>query len=259
MPAPARIAEKHCGQCWRPGGFCFRTKGVRPNSPVTTSERVGQHAALFEVGKQCGQRLIQTRQTESHAVRAIAEGVAHAHVSAVHVPTAARRACLVMLGLPGPAVDGDKTTARFHHPSCEQQILPERMHPIALANLVGFAVQFERLPAFGPRHGVVSLLAQVGPVLDKPELIEPGGLEPAEQQLARVESFLIVGVINPRRLEVAHGRMVVCRADKHGRVCRAKVAADAQVGRAKDRGAYAFDGPRVGNEIAFAGFAFGDE
>jgi hypothetical protein len=23
--APARIEEKHFGQCWRPGGFCFRT------------------------------------------------------------------------------------------------------------------------------------------------------------------------------------------------------------------------------------------
>ena len=149
-------------------------------------QRIVQHAALFQVGKQCGQRLVQTRQAEAHAVGAVAEGVAHAHVSAVHVPTAARRALPVVVGLADPAVDGDKPHARLHHPPREQQVLPERVHPVAFADLGRFAVHFKRLAAFGPRHGVVGLLAQVGPVLDVAVLVVPVRLQPAQQALCRL-------------------------------------------------------------------------
>ena len=37
IPHPASMAEKHWGQCWRPGGCWVRTLGVRPNSPMTTT------------------------------------------------------------------------------------------------------------------------------------------------------------------------------------------------------------------------------
>ena len=122
---------------------------------------VFEHPTLVKVGEQPGDRLIQTRQTESHTVRTVAERVAHAHVSAVHIPTATRWALFVVLGLSGPAVDSDKADARFHHASGEQQILPQWMHSIAFANLVWLLAKIKRLPAFGSRQRFVGLLAQV--------------------------------------------------------------------------------------------------
>ena len=89
--------------------------------------------------------------------------------------------CRVVRRLSGPAVDGDKPHAGLDHAPREQQILPQRMHPITFAQLRRLAVQVERLPAFGARHRVVGLLAQVRPVLASCVLVQLVGLKAAEQ------------------------------------------------------------------------------
>ena len=49
-------------------------------------QRVVQHAAIVQISQQRGERLIETGQAPAHAIRTVAEGVAHAHLAAVHVP-----------------------------------------------------------------------------------------------------------------------------------------------------------------------------
>ena len=82
-------------------------------------ERVLKHAPFFQIRQQRGKGLIQSRQAEAHAVGAIAEGVSHPHISAVHVPTAAGGTGRIMRCLARPAVDRDEPHAGFNHAASE--------------------------------------------------------------------------------------------------------------------------------------------
>src|SRR5205085_2732913 len=96
---------------------------------------------------------------------AVAEGVAHAHFAAVHVPAGGGGpAAGLARRLTGPAVDGDEADSRFDEPAGQQQVLSERMHAIAIAHGSGFALQFEDLTAAGAVGEFGGTVVQVVPI-----------------------------------------------------------------------------------------------
>src|SRR5438445_6055498 len=77
-------------------------------------QRALQQTAVAEIDQERGKPLVQARQAPAHAVRAGAEGVAHAHFASVHVPARGRRADRGLTGRrPCPAVDRDEADARY--------------------------------------------------------------------------------------------------------------------------------------------------
>jgi hypothetical protein len=82
-------------------------------------QRALQQAALVQVVEQRRERLVEARQAPAHAVGAAAEGVAHAHVTAVHVPAGAGRAAAGAGGRASPTVDGHAADARLDQPACQ--------------------------------------------------------------------------------------------------------------------------------------------
>lgn len=217
-----------------------------------------QHAALLEVGEQRGKPLVQTRQAVVHAVGAIAEGVAHAHVAAVHVPTGGGRSTTGLARRRAhPTIHGHEAHTGLHHPPREQEVLPQRMHAVALAHGARLAAQVERFPSFRPGHRVVSQFTQLMPVLGLRLVREAVGFQSIEQLAPFLHPGGVARLVNLRQLEFRHRRMIVGGADEHRGVARAEVAAGADVRRTEDRRAHALDEPRVGEQVALVGEVFG--
>src|SRR5207249_3090883 len=75
------------------------------------------------------------------------EGVAHAHLAAVHVPARAGwPAALLSRRRAGPAVDGHEPDARLDEPPGQEQVLPQRVAAVVVAQAWILALQVERLP-----------------------------------------------------------------------------------------------------------------
>ena len=80
-----------------------------------------QQAALVEINQQRGQCVIEDRQAPAHAIGTIAEGAAHAHLGAVHVPArAGRAAARLTRSRSSPAVHGDEPDSGLDQPSRQE-------------------------------------------------------------------------------------------------------------------------------------------
>ena len=208
-------------------------RGVRPNSPTHHHQGALQQAALLEIDEQRGQRFIEPRQAPAHAVRAVAEGIAHAHFAAVHVPArTGRSAARLARRRARPAVDGDEADARLDQPARQEQVLSQRMHAVAVAHGRGLSFQLERLASARPARQLEGPAVQILPVL-RDSTSRAGTVrriqtvqQPAAllHPLGRHRGKQLVG-----RLETRHGRVIVCRADEQRAVASAQVAARADI------------------------------
>ena len=123
-------------------------RGVRPNSPVTTTRVRSSKPRSVQVDEQSRKGFIEPRQAPAHAVGTAAKGAPHSHFAAVHVPTRTGRSDLrIARSGTGPAVDGDKSDSRFDEPSGEEQILSQRVHSVPVADGDRFPLELERLAA----------------------------------------------------------------------------------------------------------------
>ena len=236
-------------------------RGVRPNSPITTTSVLSSRPRSLEIVEQRGERLIETRQAPAHAIGAVAEGVAHAHFAAVHVPAGAGRAAasLARSGA-GPAVDGDEADARFDQPAGQQQVLPQGMQAVTVADGRGFSRSTSNAcrPSGAVRPGR-----------------RPGGANPAIRGVAGSVAGPLQAIQQPAAscmrsgsplraelsgaLKAGHGGMVVGRADEQRHVASAEVAAVPMFGAQKTGIADALDQPDIGGDVALAGPDLGQD
>jgi hypothetical protein len=178
----------------------------------------------------------------------------------VHVPTGAgRSAQFLARRRTGPAIDGDKPDSCLDEPPRQQQVLPQGMPAVAVADGCRLAGHLEGLAAArldgqlkGPLVYVLPFIgysiARAGPCGEIQAVQQPApflhalGLRRREQ----IGSF-----------ETGHGGMVVGRADEQRAVDGTQVAARANIRGAKDGIADALDEPDVGGGVALAGPNFG--
>ena len=113
MPPPASRAQLTCGQWSRPASLLMR--GVRPNSPQTTTVTSFEHAAHFQIVDQGGEALVELGAVVAHQVE----------VLAVAVPAAVGQR--------------DAADAGLDQPAGHQQLIVDRRRAVVL-ELVRLAV-----------------------------------------------------------------------------------------------------------------------
>ena len=222
-----------------------------------------QQAALLEIDEQRGQRLIETRQAPAHAIRAVAEGVAHAHVAAVHVPArTGRSAQLFARRRARPAIDGDEPDSRLDEPARQQQVLSQGMHAVAVAHGRGLSFHLERLAPARSARQLKGPAVQILPISQWLDFRR--GARGRIQAVQQPAAFLhALGRHRRKQLvgsfEARHGRVIGCRADEQRAVDQAQVAARADIRGAEDGIADALDQPDVGGDVALAGSNLGQD
>ncbi len=206
---------------------------------------------------QRGEPLIEAGQTPAHAVGAGAEGVAHAHFTAMHVPARSRRPAAGLAGSwASPAVDCHEADSRLDQPARQQEILSERMATITIPRGGRFPVQFEDLPAAGSAGQFEGATMQLAPIPGRPHLLAENRrkIDRVEQAAPPAQAFrLNRGLELVGSLEVRQRGMVVGRADKQRAALGAEMAAVADVRGAEDRITNAADEPNVIRQVALGG------
>ncbi len=164
MPPPASATLKTLGKWSRPALALIL--GVRPNSPIHTTKRLIEHAALLEVGD-------QSREPRIDLAGVLADFF-----------------MVLLVRVPAVGAHFDERNARLDQAAGQQAALAERCPPVGVAERVGFVVEVEGPHVRRKDHpgGLAVKRFVVADPVAAPGALEARPLDPLEQAQPAAEA-----------------------------------------------------------------------